>query len=210
MSDSYTLYAAPGTGSAIVEALLTLAGAPVSLIHLSYEDLGSGTGELQRLNPLGQSPTLVLPGGAVMTESAAITLHLAEQFPAAALAPPADDPARPPFLRWLVFFGSPVYATFTYGDTPERWTLEGEAARALRGKTDRHREFLWRYLEQQISPAPWLLGNRFSALDVFLTVMTRWRPGRKWFEQECPKLHAIARAVDGDARLAALWERNFS
>ena len=205
----YRLYAAPGCGSAIIEALLTLADAPFSIIELSHTELGLRPGKLQELNPLGQVPTLLLPDGAVMTESAAITLHIAEQFPGAGLAPPTDNPARSQFLRWLVFFGSPIYATFTYGDEPDRWVPAGEAARALREMTDEHRQSLWRYLEGQVNPSPWLLGKKFSALDIFISVMSRWRPGRDWFAENCPKLLPVARAVDGDERLKPVWERNF-
>lgn len=207
---SHTLYAVPGTGSAIVEALLSLAGVPFALHDLAYEELGPGGGELQMLNPLGQVPTLILPDGTVMTESAAITLRIAEQYPEARLAPAASDPARSRFLRWLVSFGSPLYATFTYGDEPGRWVPKGEPARTLRKATDAHRESLWQYLENEISPAPWLLGHEFSALDVFICVMTHWRPGRDWFAEHCPELFSIAKGLEEDTRLAAVWTRNFS
>jgi len=205
----YTLFAVPGTGSAIVEALLTLVEAPFSLNEMPYGKLGPGSGPLQELNPLGQVPTLLLPDSSVMTESAAITLHIAEQFPTARLAPEPGDPARSRFLRWLVFLGSPLYATFTYGDEPERWAAGGDTATTLRQTTDSHRESLWRYLEGQLSPAPWFLGKEFSALDIFICTMTRWRPRRAWFKEYCPKLHAVARAADEDARLKAVWMRNF-
>ncbi len=57
-------------------------------------------------------------------------------------------------------------------------------------------------------PAPWFPGNEFSALDIFISVMSRWRPGRAWFARHCPKLYAIGCAVD--ARLTPVWKRNFS
>jgi len=37
-------------------------------------------------------------------------------------------------------------------------------------------------------------------------VMTHWRPRRAWFAEHCPKLHAIAMAVDADPRLRPLWD----
>jgi hypothetical protein len=42
------------------------------------------------VNPLAQVPTLVLPGGQVMTESAAITLHLADATPVGSCAYPSE------------------------------------------------------------------------------------------------------------------------
>lgn len=208
---AYTLFASRGCGSVLVEAQLTLAGAPWSTVELPFEALGPDRqGELQTINPLGQVPTLVLPDGAVMTESAAITLHIAERFPEAELAPAVTDKARSQFLRWLVFFGSPLYATFTYGDVPARWVGEGEAAHMLRERTNGLRQSLWRYLEGQVAPSPWLLGDSFSALDVFVAAMTRWRPRREWFVRECPKLHSVAEQVEKIEQLKPVWARNFS
>ena len=56
---------------------------------------------------------------------------------------------------------------------------------------------------------PWFLGERFSALDIYIGVMTRWRPKRGWFETETPRLFAIARRADGRPELADVWKRNF-
>ncbi len=49
----------------------------------------------------------------------------------------------------------------------------------------------------------------FSAIDLYLAAMTRWTPGRDWFAQHAPKLHAIGAALDKDPRLAGLWAANF-
>src|SRR3546814_4528516 len=68
--------------------------------------------------------TLVAPGGAVLTESAAIVLHLAELHHEAKLAPSVADSKRPAFLNRLIWFVSAVYPTFTYRDYPERWRSE--------------------------------------------------------------------------------------
>ncbi len=57
--------------------------------------------------------------------------------------------------------------------------------------------------------APWFLGERFSALDLYTAVFTRWRPRRAWFAEHAPKLHAIAERMDGLPKLKPVWERNF-
>jgi GST-like protein len=56
--------------------------------------------------------------------------------------------------------------------------------------------------------SPWSLGERFSALDSFLGIMTRWRPRRGWFETETPRLFAIARRADKVPQ-QLVWARNF-
>jgi glutathione S-transferase len=117
----YHLIASKACGSMIVEAALALAKLPHEVEMIPYVEPGPQRDRLLALNPLGQVPTLVLPDGRAMTESAAIILHLADQAPQAGLIPAAKDPARPMFLRWLEFIVAAIYPTFTYGDDPKRW-----------------------------------------------------------------------------------------
>ena len=204
----YKLYAAKGSGSMIVEAAFARTNLPVEFVDLAWDDVGWQSRTLAPLNPLGQVPTLVMPDGGVMTETAAIVLHLAEQAPQAGLAPPIDHPQRAAFLRWLVFLVSAVYPTFTYGDVPKRWVGGDEAAgKLLRAGTDEHRMVLWRHVEGEID-GPWFLGDTWSALDLYMWPMTFWRPGREWFAAECPKLHAIGAAMDDDPICRAVSTRN--
>jgi GST-like protein len=195
-----------GCGSVIVEAALVLAGIPYDREEVDYGTPGPARDRLAALNPLVQVPTAVLPDGTVMTESLALILHVNDLAPALGLVPAAGDPLRPVALRHLVFLVSALYPTFTYGDEPAKWV--GEAGPALREATDAHRARLWQELEAAVR-GPWFLGDRCSALDLYVAVMTRWRPRRPWFAANTPKLHAIATAVDADPRLHALWAASF-
>jgi GST-like protein len=147
-------------------------------------------------------PTLLLPDGRVMTESAAIILHIADAAPQAGLAPAAMDPARPMFLRWLAFIVAAIYPTFTYGDDPKRWAGDEGAGKHLRKATDDHRKELWRYFAAQNPCRPWVLGETFSALDLYVAVMNLWRPGPAWFKKECPTLADIAERWQSSMRSA--------
>ncbi|HET7503866.1 MAG TPA: cupin domain-containing protein [Kofleriaceae bacterium] len=196
---------ARGCGSVIVEAALVLAEIPYDREEIDYGQPGPGRDRLLAHNPLGQVPTVILPDGMVLTESAALALHIDEQVPAAGLLPPPGDPLRRDALRWLMFLVSAVYPSFNYGDEPA-WL--GDLAPRVRAATDAHRLNLWRQVEGA-ARGPWFLGARFSALDVYLATMTRWRPGRAWFAERCPRLSAIAAALDDDPRLRALWAANF-
>ncbi len=188
---------AKGGGSAIVEALFVLAGLPYDVEYLEWETLTRPGGRLLSVNPLGQIPTVLLGEGGVLTETAAIALWVGDQCPASGLVPEAQSPLRRDFLRWLLWLASAVYPTFNYGDSPERYVPSGVAAKALRAATDRRREALWRQLERVIIPEPWLLGRQLTALDVYVAVMSEWRPGRAWFTAECRRLAAVARQVRG-------------
>lgn len=195
-----------GCGSVLAEAALVLAGIPYEREEIDYSVAGPARDRLLALNPLGQVPTLVAPDGGILTESAAIVLHVDELAPAARLLPPPGDARRRDALRWLVFFVAAIYPTFTYGDDPAKWV--GDAGPRLRESTHAHRQELWKQVEGA-ARRPWFLGEQRSILDVYVAVMTRWRPGRPWFAGATPKLAAIAAAVDADPALAPLFAANF-
>jgi GST-like protein len=209
MREAYRLLGCRGCGSVMVQAALLLAGLPYEYEEVDYNQPGPARDRLLALNPLGQVPTLILPDGSVMTESAAIVLMINDRRPEAGLAPPADAPERAPFLRWLVFLVSAIYPTFTYGDDPTKWLPDSQDANALREATGRHRERLWRQVEGAIDPRPWFLGERFSALDIYIGAMVHWRPRKEWFARECPKLSGIASAAQGLPALAPLFSAQF-
>ncbi|MBK9135333.1 MAG: glutathione S-transferase [Betaproteobacteria bacterium] len=207
--NEFVLYGRPGWGSAIVEAQLAWYGLPFRLED-SGDLLGSDEARatMRPLNPLAQVPVLVLPGGATMTESAAITLHLADLTGRDDLVPGAKAPERAAFLRWLVFIVANIYPTFTYADIPERFVKTEGAAAGFRAEVDAYVQHLWQIVEAEAS-APHFLGTRFSALDLYLAVMTRWRPGPKWFAGHAPKLAEAARAASERVEVAEVMARNF-
>ncbi len=193
----------------IVEAALTLAGLPFEYEEGDFENPGPDRDRLLKLNPLGQSPTLILPDGTVMTETAAIILMIDDIAPEAKLVPGRDTPERNAFLRWLVFLVAAIYPTFTFGDHPGRWLAEGTDPAQLRNSTDRQREQSWRQVESAVVAQPWFLGERFSALDIYLGAMTHWRPRKEWFRTECPKIFAIAAEAERIPALKPLFQHHF-
>lgn len=196
------LLACKGCGSAIVELALTVAELPYEREEVDYST-DAGRARLLPLNPLAQVPTVLMPDGSVMTESLALILAIDDQVPAAGLVPPATDPLRRVALRWLTFIIAAIYPTFTYGDDVAKWG----GGDAMRAAIDAHRENLWREMEAN-ARGPWFLGAKFSAIDLYVGVMTSWKPRQAWFETNAPKLHAIARAVAKDPRLAPVLEAN--
>jgi GST-like protein len=101
-----------------------------------------------------------------------------------------------------------LYPTFTYGDDPSRYVSDEAAKKELRASTDAQREGMWRQVEGA-AVGPWFLGERLSAIDLYVWAMVRWRPRREWFTAEAPKLARIAAALDADPRMAGVKARNF-
>lgn len=208
MTPTHRLLGCKGCGSAIVEAAFALARVPLDYEEVDY-GAGSPTRErLLEVNPLGQVPALVLPGGGVLTESLAIVHYLDDLAPTAGLVPGRKSPHRVDFLRWSTFIVTAIYPTFTYGDEPAKWVEDTQGAKHLRESTDRHRQSQWTRLEE-IAGEPWFLGEKMTALDLYVAVMTRWRPGHKWFAANTPRLLAIAERTSATPGVADVMKRNF-
>jgi len=208
---AFLLYGNPGWGSAIVEAQLAFYGLPFRVENTG--DLFSSEearAKIRAINPITQVPTLVLPDGQVMTESAAITLHLADLTGRDDLVPGPTAAERAAFLRWLVFLVANIYPTFTYNDIPERFVKAGgEAAEGFRTEVDAYAQRLWGIVAAA-GGTPWFLGPRMSALDIYLAVMTRWRPRRPWFAEHAPRLLAAGDAASALPAVAPVMAAHFA
>src|SRR5262245_25448570 len=115
----YTLYGKKGSGSASTEAALEIIGAPYRIVETASWAINEAFKELLKLNPLGQIPTLVLPDGSVLSESAAILLHLGSVHPESGLLPPllpSHSSARAQAIRGLVFIAANCYAAISVID----------------------------------------------------------------------------------------------
>jgi GST-like protein len=205
----FSLYGTRGWGSALIEAQLDFYG-----LDYRFETAGdlfkdaAARAKLESVNPLAQVPTLVLPDGEVMTESAAITLWRAAHTGRDELVPGPRAPELAAFLRWLVYIVTNIYPTFTYADDPSRF-VDIEAARApFRKAVDAYSKRLWMIVEGE-AKGPWFLGNRFSAIDLYVTVKRNWRANPDWFVAKAPKLNAIALEARAMDSLRARWKRNF-
>src|SRR5918994_6789848 len=160
---------------------------------------------MARVNPMQQVPALVLPNGELMTESAAILIHLADSHPAARLSPTLDDPRRPVFLRWMTYVSAQIYALVWVRDDPSRLAAEEEQKKVILERTAERMAHCWRMMDAQVSPSRYMLGEDLSVLDLYVTVVSCWGPRRARFYQEAPKMAEVVRRVDQDARLAGLW-----
>jgi GST-like protein len=204
MSEAFVIHGEAGSGSVAVEAALTLLGAPYRLVETTTANPAGSPG-----TPMGQVPTLRLPGGAVMTESAAILTWLADSHPASCLSPRLEAPERPAFLRWMAFVSAAIYAHYWARDFPERLVTAPEARAELRARLEARIVHGWSVVEAALEPGAYLLGEDLTVLDLYVTVVSRWTPRKPLHETIAPRLGAVARRVEADPRLAALWAERF-
>ncbi len=205
-----TLYGRRGWGSAIVEAQLEWLG--LDYTYEAVDDLlksAEARRSLSPVNPLAQVPTLVLQNGQILTESAAITLYLADMTGSEEFVPPPGSVERPDFLRWLIFLVANVYPTYTYADE----TRSLCAGRGGEGRLPRRGRCLCAgALRHPRGDGARTLVSRRTLLcpHIYVAVMTRWRPRRQWFAENAPQIHSIATRADALPQLQAVWSRNFS
>ena len=209
MDKPFIVYGSPGSGSVPVEAALVLIGAPYQVIGEEVLQDVSHNPAVFEVNPLGQVPALVLPGGEVMTESAAILIWLSDRYPDAVLAPPATDARRPAFLRWMAYVSSAIYGLAWVRGDPMRLISDERQAEVVLDRIADRRADCWRWMDAQIEPRRYLIGDELSVLDLYVATVSRWSPRRARFYREAPKMAGVVRRVDAEPRLAELWRTRF-
>jgi len=206
----YTLFGSAGSGSAMVEAALTLTGASFQLEHASSWEPDSALDRLEAVNPLLQIPTLVLPDGSVLTESAAILIHLGLQFPDSALLP--QEPARrAQALRGMVFIAANCYAAIGVIDYPERWCADIDASareRMLSGARARLHGY-WDLFADAFPAAPFLGGDAPGGLDLMAAVVSKWSGTRKHLARARPQFLATLERIERQPMIAPIWARHW-
>ncbi len=167
MSETVTLYHNPMSRGRIAQFMLEEAGAPYEVKLLAFDKGEQKKPEFLRLNPMGKLPTIV-HRGVVVTEAPAICAYVADAFPAAGLAPAVNDPARGTYLRWLFFGASALeYALMDKAFPRVEPARAGQIGYGTFDDT-------MNALEKAIAPGPWILGDRFSAADVYLGSQMGW------------------------------------
>jgi glutathione S-transferase len=170
---TYRLYFAPGSAAMGVRVILEEIGARYELIPTIIDMDKPRPAEMLALNPNGWIPVLTW-GDSAMYECAAINVFLCDRHPEENLAPGFDDPERGVYLQTLVYFSSSIQNAFQMFFYPDRFvdSIDDEPSAQRRG-IRRLRE-TWKVIDDQIGGNQWVLGDRFSSVDIYLFMLTTW------------------------------------
>ncbi len=168
-SDEIVLYTNPMSRGRIARWMLEEVGQPYCTVVLDYGTTMKAP-EYLAINPMGKVPAIT-HRGVTVTECAAICTWLADAFPEAGLAPALDDPARGAYLRWMFFGAGPLEAAVT-AKSLGLLAPADKAGMAGYGSFEQAVEALDHAVTS--SGGPWLLGDRFTALDVYLGSQIGW------------------------------------
>lgn len=206
----YTLFGSAGSGSATVEAALERTGTAYRTVTASTWEPESALDELRAVNPLQQIPALALPDGSVLTESAAILIHLGLAFPASGLLP-TDAMQRAQVIRGLVYIAANCYSAIGIIDYPERWCADIDDSareRILRG-TRQRLHHCWELFADQFPARPFLNGTQLGALDIMAVVVSKWSGARAHLAKTRPEFSATLARIEADPGIAAVFARHF-
>jgi glutathione S-transferase len=190
-----TLYGGASAASTVVHWVLIELGLPHEL-HLFDIDRGEHrTPEYLKLNPAGTVPTLV-QGGLVLTETAAIAMHLGDLHPERGLAPAVGTPERAFYYQWMFFMANtvqPAYRAWFYPSEP----AGADNVEATKQQARLHLDEAWARVAAHLeaSGGPYMLGARLTVVDFLMTILMRWsrempRPVDSW-----PALATYARRM---------------
>lgn len=188
----YELYYAPGTAAFAPQMALEEIGADYRLIETDIARDKPRDPEFLKLNPNGWVPVLV-DGDLVIHESAAIVMYLADRHPEAGLAPPMSDPLRGRYFQWLVYMADCLQVAYQMNYYPERHSTNQAHSPDIVAKARERLARVWGYLDDALDPGPYLLGDRFSACDLYLYMLTTWHPDGDGFLGRVPN---VVRCID--------------
>ncbi|MXW51684.1 MAG: glutathione S-transferase family protein [Gammaproteobacteria bacterium] len=165
MAEELVFYTNPQSRGQIARWMLEEVGAPYRVEPVRYGDEMKSP-PYRRINPMGKVPA-IRHGDQVVTETAAICAYLADAFPEAGLAPPADQ--RGAYYRWLFFGAGPLEAAVankTIGFEP---SAEHEMTLGFGNLGT-----VMDVLEAELTAREYIAGDRFTAADVYIGAHITW------------------------------------
>jgi glutathione S-transferase len=167
------LHYMPERASMAVHMALAEADVPYTLAEVEEDAAGHRPAAYLALNPWAQVPTLE-DGDQVLTEAAAIVLHVADRFPEAGLGAAVGTPGRSELYGWLAYLSTTVQTAYMRWFYPERFTTDASTASGIRvaaeAELDRH--FDW--IDAELGARHWLIAGGRTCADLYLFMLTYW------------------------------------
>ncbi len=162
------LYYGPGACSLSPHIVLREAGFDFTLEKVDTKTHKTESGkDFYSVNPKGYVPVLELNDGQLLTEGPAIVQYLADQKPAAKLAPANGTFERYRLQELLNFISTEIHKQFSPLFNP---ATSDEVRKAQAEKLGTRFEFV----AGQLGSKPYLLGEAFSVADAYLFTVMNW------------------------------------
>jgi glutathione S-transferase len=183
------LYYSPGACSLSPHIVARELGLPLDLVKVDLASHRTANGkDFLAINPKGYVPLLELDDGSTLSEGPAIVQFLADQRPAAGLAPANGTLDRYRLQALLGYINSELHKSFSPLFNPKT-TPEVRADR----EAYLRKRFAW--IEEQLGDQPYLTGEQFTVADSYLFTVTNWARVVKLDLAAFPKLLAFQQRV---------------
>ncbi|HMN50623.1 MAG TPA: glutathione S-transferase family protein [Xanthobacteraceae bacterium] len=169
----WTYYFAAHTGALAPHIALEEAGAKYETVRLSFKNEDQRKPEYTAINPKARVPALKTERG-VLTEVPAILAFVAQEFPAANLAPLEDPFAFAEVQAFNSYLCSTVHVSHAHRMRGYRWADEPEAIAAMQRKVPQSVGEGFEMIEQHFLRGPWVMGERYTIADPYLYTLTQW------------------------------------
>ena len=204
----YKIYGWKLSGSLATEAALKEAGADYEIVPVNIKAGEQHQEEYGRINPRRQVPALALPDGNIMTEGAAILLHIADAHPQSRLAPPPGSSERAQHDRWLFFFAVNVYEGELRKLVPQNYVISAKHVEEVKAAAESYVEWHYRIFEKAIGDGPYTFGDTFTVLDVYVWMLAQWMP-TDWLAEVCPKINRLVESAKARPNIAPVQKWHF-
>jgi GST-like protein len=196
------LFGSRGSGSAAIEMALRAVGIEYEMVRASSWEPDSAYAELLRVNPLGQIPTIRLADRTVLSESAAILIHLGLEYPQSELLPSGGSD-RGMHVRGLVYIAANCYAAVSVSDFPEQWTTasDKDAHEEVRSAARAQLHRRWAIFADTFDSS--LRAFEPGALAFLAVVVSQWSDTRKFLKEHRPDFYEHITQLELHPRLAA-------
>ncbi|MCW5680442.1 MAG: glutathione S-transferase family protein [Xanthobacteraceae bacterium] len=169
----WTYYFAAHTGALAPHIALEEAGAKYETVRLSFKSEDQRKPEYTAINPKARVPALKTERG-VLTEVPAILAFVAQEFPAANLAPLEDPFAFAEVQAFNSYLCSTVHVSHAHRMRGYRWADEPEAIAAMQRKVPQSVGEGFEMIERHFLRGPWVMGERYTIADPYLYTLTQW------------------------------------
>ena len=201
----YTLYWSADSGAFAVQAVLEELGQPYRREVMSTAAGDHRTPAFLAVNPMAQIPALRLPDGTIVTESGAMVAHLCDAHPEAGLLPAPGTSGRAEAYRWLFWLATGLYKSDLRYYYPDRYTADPAGAEAVKAAALARMDHLLAIAETLIGAGPYALGERFSAVDLYLFMLVLWHPDPVAARERHPRLGELVRRVRQRPAVERIW-----